>query len=142
VRAVSPDPAAAPAIFANYLATETDRQSHVAGVRLIRRIMNQPAMAPYVVGERLPGAAVVTNEEILAYVRASGSSIYHPTCTARMGVDTDAVVDPGLRVVGVEGLRVADGSIMPTLVSGNTNAAIIMIGEKAADLILQDAARA
>jgi choline dehydrogenase len=131
-----------PAILANYLDTETDRVANIAGIKLIRNIMSQPAMAPYVASESLPGPDVRTDEQILAYVRANGSSIYHPTCTARMGTDPGAVVDPRLRVIGVEGLRIADGSVMPNVVSGNSNAAIIMIGEKAADMILQDAVAA
>ncbi|MGB8364137.1 MAG: GMC family oxidoreductase [Rhizomicrobium sp.] len=140
VRAISPDAAKPPAILANYLATERDRATNIAGVKLVRRIMGQTAMQPYVAAEQLPGSKVATDDEILAYVRDTGSTIYHPTCTARMGIDAGAVVDPALRVIGVEGLRVADGSVMPSVVSGNTNAAIIMIGEKAADLILNDAA--
>jgi choline dehydrogenase len=95
--------------------------------------MRQPAITPYVAEERAPGPDVTTDEQILAYVRATASTIYHPTCTARMG----DVVDAELRVRGVQGLRVVDGSIMPSVVSGNSNAAIVMIGEKAADMILQ-----
>ncbi len=142
IRATSPDMAVPPAILANYLATETDRAANVAGVQLIRQIMSQPAMAPYVASESIPGPAIESDEQLLAYVRATGSSIYHPTCSARMGVDPGAVVDPRLKVIGVEGLRIADGSVMPNVVSGNSNAAIIMIGEKAADMILQDAVAA
>jgi choline dehydrogenase len=142
VRATSPDMAVPPAILANYLDTDLDRASNIAGVRLMRRIMGQPAMNPYVASESLPGAAVESDDQILAYIRANGGSIYHPTCSARMGVDPGAVVDPRLKVIGVEGLRIADGSVMPNVVSGNSNAAIIMIGEKAADMILQDAVAA
>jgi choline dehydrogenase len=133
VRATSPDPSVAPAIFANYLSAEADRVANVEGVKLIREIMRQPAITPYVAEERAPGPDVTTDEQILAYVRATASTIYHPTCTARMG----DVVDAELRVRGVQGLRVVDGSIMPSVVSGNSNAAIVMIGEKAADMILQ-----
>lgn len=135
----SPDPLTAPAIDPNYLATDMDRRINVEGLRLIRRIMDQPAIARYVVAEEEPGAGVASDEQLLAYCRARGGSLYHPTCTARMGDAPDAVVDPRLRVRGVEGLRVVDGSVMPSVVSGNSNAAIIMIGEKAADMILEDA---
>jgi choline dehydrogenase-like flavoprotein len=138
VRAASPDPSLPPAIFANYLSSETDRAANIAGIRLVRDIMSRPAMAAYVAEEKAPGAGIVSDDDLLAYVRGTASSLYHPTCTARMGTGSGAVVDPRLRVIGVEGLRVADGSIMPNVVSGNSNAAIIMIGEKAADLILKD----
>jgi choline dehydrogenase len=101
--------------------------------------LQAPALRPYVVEEVDPGAKVSTDEELLNYCRARGSTIYHPTSTCRMGSDPLAVVDQSLRVRGLEGLRVVDGSIMPDLVSGNTNAAIIMIAEKASDMILEDA---
>jgi choline dehydrogenase len=101
--------------------------------------LQAPALRPYVMQEVDPGAKVSTNEELLNYCRARGSTIYHPTSTCRMGSDPLAVVDQSLRVRGLEGLRVVDGSIMPDLVSGNTNAAIIMIAEKASDMILEDA---
>jgi choline dehydrogenase len=100
--------------------------------------LQAPALRPYVMQEVDPGAKVSTDEELLNYCRARGSTIYHPTSTCRMGSDPLAVVDQSLRVRGLEGLRVVDGSIMPDLVSGNTNAAIIMIAEKASDMILQD----
>ena len=102
-----------------------------------RRIAATPAFAPYVLEEYNPGAAVASDEQILEAVRNSGSSGYHPVGTCRMGKDDDAVVDSRLRVRGVEGLRVVDASVMPRLVSGNTNAATLMIAEKAADLIRQ-----
>lgn len=133
----SADPADAPRIFANYLATETDRRTMVDGLLLIRRIVAQPAMRPYVEAEHLPGPDCRTREELLAYVREKGTTIFHPTSTCAMGPASDpmAVVDPRLRVHGIEGLRVADASIMPTVVSGNTNAACIMIGERCADFL-------
>ncbi len=133
----STDPAAAPRIFANYLATETDRRTMVDGLELIRRIMEQPAIRPYREAEQLPGPDCRTREQLLAYVREKGTTIFHPTSTCAMGPADDAmaVVDPRLRVHGLEGLRVADASIMPTVVSGNTNAACIMIGERCADFI-------
>ena len=96
-------------------------------------------LKPYVVEEVDPGPKVATDEELLSYCRQRGSTIYHPTSTCRMGNDPLAVVDQRLRVRGIEGLRVVDGSVMPDLVSGNTNAPIIMIAEKASDMILQDA---
>jgi choline dehydrogenase len=136
----SADPADAPKIFPNYLATETDRRTMVDGLELIRRIAAQPALRPYVAEEHLPGPACRSREDLLAYVREKGTTIFHPTSTCAMGPASDpmVVVDPRLRVHGLEGLRVADASIMPTVVSGNTNAACIMIGERCADFIRAD----
>ena len=139
LRIRSADPTAAPEIRINYLSTEVDRTANVEGLKVLRRILRAPALRPYVVEEVDPGARISTDEELLNYCRARGSTIYHPTSTCRMGSDPLAVVDQCLRVRGLEGLRVVDGSIMPDLVSGNTNAAIIMIAEKASDMILQDA---
>jgi choline dehydrogenase len=139
LRIRSADPTAAPEIRINYLATEVDRTANVEGLKVLRRILRAPALRPYVIEEVDPGAKVSTDEELLNYCRARGSTIYHPTSTCRMGSDPLAVVDQCLRVHGLEGLRVVDGSIMPDLVSGNTNAAIIMIAEKASDMILEDA---
>jgi choline dehydrogenase len=139
LRIRSADPAAPPEIRINYLATEVDRTTNVEGLKILRRILRAPALKPYVVDEVDPGAKVSTDEELLNHCRQRGSTIYHPTSTCRMGNDPLAVVDQRLRVRGLEGLRVVDGSIMPDLVSGNTNAAIIMIAEKASDMILQDA---
>ena len=138
LRIRSADPTAAPEIRINYLSTEVDRIANVEGLKVLRRILQAPALRPYVMQEVDPGAKVSTDEELLNYCRARGSTIYHPTSTCRMGSDPLAVVDQSLRVRGLEGLRVVDGSIMPDLVSGNTNAAIIMIAEKASDMILQD----
>ncbi len=139
VRIRSADPAGAPAIQMNYLSTETDRRTMVDGLKLLRRIMNAPAMQPYVAEEIEPGSALQSDDDILGYIRARATTIYHPTSSCRMGVDEKSVVDPRLRVRGIQGLRIVDGSIMPALVSGNTNAAIIMIAEKGAEMILQDA---
>ena len=139
LRIRSADPAAPPEIRINYLATEVDRTTNIEGLKILRKILRAPALKPYVVDEVDPGAKVSTDEELLNYCRQRGSTIYHPTSTCRMGSDPLAVVDQRLRVRGLEGLRVVDGSIMPDLVSGNTNAAIIMIAEKASDMILQDA---
>jgi choline dehydrogenase len=112
----------------------------VDGLELIRRIAAQPALRPYVAAEHLPGPDCRSREDLLAYVREKGTTIFHPTSTCAMGPASDpmAVVDPRLRVHGLEGLRVADASIMPTVVSGNTNAACIMIGERCADFIRAD----
>jgi choline dehydrogenase len=101
--------------------------------------MRQPALARYIVEELVPGPKVATDADLLEFARQKGTTVFHPTSTCRMGSDVTAVVDERLRVHGFTGLRVADGSIMPTVVSGNTNAACIMIGEKASDMILQDA---
>jgi choline dehydrogenase len=130
---------AAPEIRINYLATETDRTVNVEGLKILRRILAAPALKPFVVEEADPGAKVVSDEDLLAFCRKRGSTVYHPTSTCRMGNDSLAVVDQRLRLRGIEGLRVVDASIMPDLVSGNTNAPVIMIAEKASDMILQDA---
>jgi choline dehydrogenase len=132
----SDDPATPPRIEANYLHEPGDGATMVEGMRLLRRIAAAPALAAQIAEEYRPGPDVSSDEAVLAYVRATGSSIFHPAGTCRMGPGADCVVDPQLRVHGLDGLRVADCSIMPTLVSGNTNAAAIMIGEKAAELIL------
>jgi choline dehydrogenase len=139
VRIKSADPAQAPAIQPLYMSTRGDRDTMVAGIKLLRKIMGQPAMTHYIAEERLPGPKCRSDDEMLAYARETGTTIFHPTSTCRMGPDTNAVVDERLRVRGIEGLRVVDGSVMPTVVSGNTNAAIVMIGEKGADMILADA---
>ncbi len=139
VRIKSADPMAAPAMQPNYLSTEYDRRIMVAGTRMARALAATPSLAPYVLEELQPGASVHTDEQILDAVREHGSSGYHPAGTCRMGMDASAVVDPRLRVHGVQGLRVIDASVMPTLVSGNTNAATIMVAEKGADLVRDDA---
>ncbi len=141
VRIKSADPAAPPAIQLNYLSAETDRRTAVAGLKLLRRIMERPALRPYVESEYEPGPACVSDEDLLGHIRERASTIYHPTCTCRMGEDGQAVVDARLRVHGVGRLRVIDGSVMPSLVSGNTNAAIIMIAEKGAEMMLEEAQR-
>ena len=139
VRIKSADPEKPPAIQPRYLSSRTDRDTVVAGLKLLRRIMNQPAMRRYIAEERAPDPRGTSDAELLAFARANGTTVFHPTSTCRMGADATAVVDERLRVHGIERLRVVDGSIMPTVVSGNTNAAIVMIGEKGADMILQDA---
>jgi choline dehydrogenase len=138
VRIKSSDPAAPPAIQPQYLSAPADRDVMVAGMKLTRRIMSQPAIQPYIVEELGPGPQVTRDEDLLDFVRAKGATVFHPTSTCRMGPDEKAVVDDRLRVRGMDGLRVVDASIMPTVVSGNTNAAVIMIAEKGAAMILQD----
>jgi choline dehydrogenase len=126
-----------PAVYPNYLATETDQRTIVAGLNLCRRLLANPHLQHFIESEFLPGATVQTDEQLLDFARQRGGTVYHPTSTCKMGSDPMAVVDPELRVHGVERLRVADASIMPTVVSGNTNAATIMIGERAADMVRQ-----
>jgi choline dehydrogenase len=135
----SADPSTPPEIRINYLATETDRAAFIEGIRILRKILAAPALKPYSVEEVYPGVKTTSDEELLDYCRDTGSTVYHPTSTCRMGNDPLAVVDQRLRVRGIEGLRVVDASIMPDLMSGNTNAPTIMIAEKASDMILQDA---
>jgi choline dehydrogenase len=139
VRIKSADPKAAPAIHPNYLATQKDRDTVVAGVTAMRRIFQAPAMVRHIAEEVEPGKQCDNDDELLDFIRRRGSTTYHPVGTCRMGQDQKAVVDQRLRVRGFAGLRVVDASIMPAVVSGNTNAATIMIGEKGADMILADA---
>jgi len=141
VRIKSSDPREAPAINPNYLATQKDRETIVAGVAAMRRIFQAPAMARYIAEEIEPGQRCDNDDDLLDFIRRRGSTTYHPVGTCRMGQDQKAVVDERLRVHGFTGLRVVDASIMPAVVSGNTNAAAIMIGEKGADMILEDAKR-
>jgi choline dehydrogenase len=137
IHAKSPDPLAAPAIRPNFLATELDRRTIVEGMKIGRRIVNNPVLDKYRAFEMNPGDAVRTDDEWLDFARMNGQTTYHVTGTCKMGHDPMAVVDDELRVHGIGGLRVVDASIMPTLVSGNTNAAVIMIAEKGADMIKQ-----
>jgi choline dehydrogenase len=136
LRLRSADPAAHPEIQPFYLATEQDRLEMRDAVKLTREIFAQAAFDPYRGEEIQPGVDVRSDAEIDAFVRAKSDSAYHPCGTCRMGLDEDAVVDGELRVRGIEGLRVVDASIMPSVVSGNLNAPTIMIAEKAADMIL------
>jgi choline dehydrogenase len=135
IRLKSPDPLSAPAIDPNYLSAPEDVETLLNGVEMARRIGGQPAFAPFNAGEAWPGPEVTDRSQLLEMMRGWAETIYHPVGTCRMGVDEKAVVDGQLRVNGVEGLRVIDASVMPYLVSGNTNAPTIMIAEKAADII-------
>jgi choline dehydrogenase len=127
------------AIRPNYLATHNDRVVAAEAIRLTRRIVAQPSLQKYAPEEFRPGASFVSDEELATAAGQIGTTIFHPVGTCKMGLDAQAVVDDRLRVRGIEGLRVVDASIMPTITSGNTNAPVIMIAEKAADLIREDA---
>jgi choline dehydrogenase len=140
VRLKNPDPLAGPAVLFDYLRTEYDSRALLAAIRLCRAIVAQPALRPYALDEMLPGIETQSDEEMVDYVRETGVSNQHPTSSCAMGHGPNTVVDPRLRVHGISGLRVADASIMPVVVGGNTNAPTIMIGEKCAAMMLEDAA--
>ncbi len=135
VEAKSPRPQDPPAINPRYLSEETDRRAVIGGLRFLRRFFTAPALARFVGPEKLPGAQVQSDDELLDYARRDGNTVYHATCTCMMGSQANAVVDPDLRVKGLEGLRVVDASVMPAVTSTNTNAPTIMIAEKAAGMI-------
>ncbi len=141
VLAKSPDPEAAPAINPRYLSAETDRRAMAEGLKLLRRFFAAPALARHVGTEILPGPGISSDEELVDYARRKGSTVYHASCTCRMGSDSLAVVDEELKVRGLDRLRVVDASIMPAVTSTNTNAPTIMIAEKGAEMIRR-AARA
>jgi choline dehydrogenase len=128
-----------PAIRFNFFSAALDRETLLAGVRFTRQLIAASAMTPLRGAEIAPGKDVQSDDEWLDWMRSSAETAFHPVGTCKMGQDPMAVVDEQLRVRGIEGLRVADGSIMPTLISGNTNGPCIMIGEKAAEMILQAA---
>ncbi|MCC6532836.1 MAG: choline dehydrogenase [Burkholderiales bacterium] len=133
----SPDPAAAPAIRPNFLERESDIATMLAGLKIIRELAATPALARWVSAEYDPGPACSGDDQLVDFIRRKAMTVYHPVGTCKLGADADAVVDGSLRVHGMQGLRVVDASIMPTVTSGNTNAPVIMIAEKAADMILQ-----
>jgi choline dehydrogenase len=139
VRIRSADPATHPELRFNLFTSEADRRVAIAGLRILRKIMSMPAMVPYVAEEEEPGRDCISDDDFLAYCRRRGRSNHHAASSCKMGVDPMAVVDPRLRVHGVGRLRVADASIMPRIVSGNTHAPAMMIGEKASAMILEDA---
>ncbi len=141
IHAISPDPEVAPSIQPNYLATETDRITAVESIRLVRRIVDQPALKRFSPEEYLPGDSLQSDADLSKAAGDIGTTIFHPVGTARMGQASDptAVVDERLRVIGIEGLRVIDASVMPRITSGNTNSPTIMIAEKGAAMLLEDA---
>jgi choline dehydrogenase len=139
IRIRSTDPLAPPEMQPNYLSTELDRKVTVAGVKAARAMAAAPAMRPYVKREVKPGPELTSDADLLEFCRDTGATIFHPSGTCKMGIDAMAVLDERLRVRGVERLRVVDCSAMPTLVSGNTHAPVVMMAEKAVDMIRADA---
>ena len=139
VEARSADPREQPAINPNYLAEDRDRRTVIAGMRMVRAWFNAPALKRYLIAETVPGTDVQTDDEFLAYARQVGTTVFHATCSCRMGPDPMAVVDDRLRVHGMERLRVIDASVMPAVTSTNTNAPTIMIAEKGAAMVMEDA---
>jgi len=134
---VSPDVRDKPAFTFNYLSTPEDLREWVEAIAIARSILGQPAFAPFSGGEISPGPGVATDDEVLDWVRRDAETAYHPSCTCRMGTDRMSVVDPAtMRVHGMTGLRVVDASAMPYVTNGNIYAPVIMMAEKAADLIL------
>ena len=131
----SPDPREQPAINPRYLAEDTDQRAMVGGLKFLRRLFAAPALAKHIVAENVPGPDVQTDDELLDYARANGSTVYHASCSCMMGSHAMSVVDDQLRVHGLEGLRVIDASVMPAVSSTNTNAPTIMIAEKGAAMI-------
>jgi choline dehydrogenase-like flavoprotein len=137
VRLASSDPRVAPRVNPNVLADITDSAPLLRGLHLARRLCDAPAFAPYQAVEVRPGRGVRSDAGLLSYLREATATVHHPVGSCRMGIDAMAVVDPALRVRGVAALRVVDASVFPSIVGGNTNAPIVMVAEKAADLITQ-----
>jgi choline dehydrogenase len=135
IKITSADATEYPSIQPNYLSTELDLRTAVNGLKVARKIVAAPSLAPHIIDEYVPGYQYETDEQLEQAVRQFSQTIYHPAGTCKMGVDSQAVVDDQLRVIGVDNLRVVDASIMPEIVSGNTNAPTIMIAEKACDMI-------
>jgi choline dehydrogenase len=137
VRIVSADPGVHPALRFNYLSSDTDRREWIEAIAVARNILGQPALDPYNGGELSPGPSVSSDEEVLDWVRRDGETALHPSCTCAMGTGEMSVVDPAtMSVHGIDGLKVADASVMPYVTNGNIYAPVMMIAEKAADLIL------
>jgi choline dehydrogenase-like flavoprotein len=136
LKLASSDPFAAPVIDPNLLAMPEDIDPLIRGIRFVRRIFAAPAFAKYKVRETVPGDAAQTDADLSAYIRGEAYTVHHPVSTCRMGADALSVVDPQLRVSGIEALRVADASVFPSIVGGNTNAVVVMVAEKASDLAL------
>jgi choline dehydrogenase len=134
------DPMLGPSIRPNFLSSIGDQECMIRSMQIARRIVERPALRPYIVEEMSPGAGVQTDADWLEFARANGQTIYHPVGTCKMGVDDTSVVDVRLKVRGLEGLRIVDASIIPKIVSGNIQAAVMMVAEKGSDLILEDAA--
>jgi choline dehydrogenase len=142
IRLSSKDPTAHPKIDPNYLSAKEDIETQLRGLAITRAIGNAPAFQAFAAQEYWPGPQVQSRDELIEAIKNGGETIYHPVGTCRMGHDPDSVVDLNLRVRGVQGLRVVDASVMPRLISGNTNAPTIMIAEKASDMILASAKNA
>jgi choline dehydrogenase len=132
----SGDPHAAPAIQPNFLERESDVATMLDGLKLVRQLASTPELARWIVAEYDPGPDCASDDQLVDFIRRKGMTVYHPVGTCKMGTDAQAVVDKELRVHGMQGLRVVDASVMPVVTSGNTNAPVIMIAEKAAEMIL------
>ncbi|MFT6582421.1 MAG: choline dehydrogenase [Alphaproteobacteria bacterium] len=141
IMASSPDPLQAPTIIPNYMSVDSDLEVMLSGIKQARKIFDAPALAPYTAGETRPNTPIETIEDVRKFAQQTGTTVYHPVGTCKMGEDPKAVVDSRLRVHGLSGLRVVDASVMPVVTTGNTNAPTIMIAEKAADMIREDYAR-